>query len=415
MRLLITLAIQAFVVSAIDNFVIPGWDLQSTEKVGSDLASLSSKKYDSSSWYSVSGRNTVFAGLIEAGEFNTQQLFFSKNLQSTVDVLPYYSPWIYRSIFSLNQMEGAHYFLITNGITSKADIYLNGHEVADKKLQAGAYGGHTYDITDIAGGNNALAIKVYPTDYNKDFALGFVDWNPYPPDNGTGVWRDVSVKQTGALSMSPLRIINDYAPGKTDVKVTLKAEVTNWEDVAMTGLFEASVSGQSCNLEGQLSGTFKIGAKETKTVSVSATIKDARIWWPYHWGDHPLYMASASVRTHSSNGDISDKSDTLHFGIRHITSEVNEHNDTIFSVNGHPFQVMGGGYSSDIFLRWDSQRFEKQAQYVLDMGMNTIRLEGKEEQPELYEIADRMGLMVMPGWECCGRYIVREIEIQGLT
>ena len=38
------------------------------------------------------------------------------------------------------------------------------------------------------------------------------------------------------------------------------------------------------------------------------------------------------------------------------------------------------------------------------MGMNTIRLEGKMEHPELYEIADRLGLMVMPGWECCDKW-----------
>ena len=41
---------------------------------------------------------------------------------------------------------------------------------------------------------------------------------------------------------------------------------------------------------------------------------------------------------------------------------------------------------------------------VLDMGMNTIRLEGKEEHPELYDVADRLGLMVMPGWECCDKW-----------
>lgn len=36
--------------------------------------------------------------------------------------------------------------------------------------------------------------------------------------------------------------------------------------------------------------------------------------------------------------------------------------------------------------------------------MNTIRLEGKEEHPELYDVADRIGLMVMPGWECCDKW-----------
>jgi exo-1,4-beta-D-glucosaminidase len=38
------------------------------------------------------------------------------------------------------------------------------------------------------------------------------------------------------------------------------------------------------------------------------------------------------------------------------------------------------------------------------MGMNAIRLEGKMEHPELYGIADRLGLMVMPGWECCDKW-----------
>ena len=70
----------------------------------------------------------------------------------------------------------------------------------------------------------------------------------------------------------------------------------------------------------------------------------------------------------------------------------------MFTINEHPFQVRGAGYSSDMFLRWDKAKFEAQAQYTLDMGLNTIRLEGKEEQPELYEITDRMGLMVMAGW-----------------
>jgi exo-1,4-beta-D-glucosaminidase len=57
-----------------------------------------------------------------------------------------------------------------------------------------------------------------------------------------------------------------------------------------------------------------------------------------------------------------------------------------------------------MFLRWDAGRFENIARYTLDMGMNTIRLEGKMEQPELYDIADRLGLMLMAGWECCDRW-----------
>jgi exo-1,4-beta-D-glucosaminidase len=386
---------------AVETFVIPGWDLQSTIEAGNDLEALSSTKYDSSSWYSVSARSTVFAGLLENGVLNTEQLFYSKNLQTTVDYLPFYSPWLYRSTFALKPEDGAHFFLETNGITSKADIYINGHEVADKKFQAGAYGGHTYDITDLAKKENALVIQAYPTFYDLDFALGWVDWNPYPPDNGTGVWRDVYVKQTGPLMMGPLRVVHDWSPGKKSVKVTLKADVTNLEDGSVSGTMEGVVNGQGCKLDGKLSTSLKLGAKQTKTISVSATLPNPKIWWPRQWGDQPLYSASASVTVH---GAVSDKAGPENFGIRQVTKVLNEHNDTMFSVNGHPFQVRGGGYAPDLFLRWDEEKFENQMKYVLDMGLNTIRLEGKEEQPELYETADRIGLMVMAGWECCGRF-----------
>ena len=39
--------------------------------------------------------------------------------------------------------------------------------------------------------------------------------------------------------------------------------------------------------------------------------------------------------------------------------------------------------------------------YVRDMGLNTVRLEGKLETQEFYELADREGILVMAGWCCC--------------
>ena len=405
MRFLWILTFSATILAAASNFVIPGWDLQVTTKTGDDLSKISAPNYNSSSWYSISGRSTVFAGLLEAGVYNTDQLFFSKNLQTTVDYLPFYSPWLYRAELALQPGDGSHFFLQTNGITSKADIFLNGHEVADKEVQAGAYGGQTYDITSLVKGNNALVIKAYPTDYDKDFGLGFVDWNPYPPDNGTGVWRDVSVKETGPLFMGPVRITHNYNPGEdvvqVSVRVKLEADVRNLEAGSVSGVMAGVIADPSTSDPMVVKQGFKLGAKETRTVSLMVDIQEPKIWWPKQWGEQPLYSAQVSVLAHSA---VSDKSEPVNFGIRKVTSSLNEHNDTMFKVNGHPFQVSGSGYAPDLFLRWDQKKFEAQAQYVLDMGMNTIRLEGKEEQPELYDTADRMGLMVMPGWECCDKW-----------
>ena len=35
------------------------------------------------------------------------------------------------------------------------------------------------------------------------------------------------------------------------------------------------------------------------------------------------------------------------------------------------------------------------------MGLNTIRLEGKLETEEFFDMADRQGLLIMAGWCCC--------------
>ena len=36
-----------------------------------------------------------------------------------------------------------------------------------------------------------------------------------------------------------------------------------------------------------------------------------------------------------------------------------------------------------------------------DLGMNTVRLEGKMEHDIFYDIADEVGVLVFAGWMCC--------------
>ncbi|EME82028.1 glycoside hydrolase family 2 protein [Pseudocercospora fijiensis CIRAD86] len=380
---------------------IPGWALQSTAQVSEALSDSSRPGFDSSSWHKIGSKGTIMGGLVQAGLYNTTDLFFSDDLESKVSPKPYTVPWLYRNEFTLRPDTGKHFFLQTNGITSKADIWLNGKQIADKVVQAGAYGGKTYDVTKLVNTSNALVIKTYPADYNKDFALGFVDWNPYPPDNGTGVWREVYIKQTGPVALQPPRILTDFnKPGVKSVKITIKTDLQNLESKQVSGTLTGVITSPGKDSI-QLSQPFSLASGDAKTVILTTSLQSPQIWWPKQWGEQPLYKAQVTAHV---NNAISDRSENRMFGIRHVSSHVNEHNDTIFEVNGMPFQVLGGGYAPDIFLRWDLERFTTQARYVLDMGMNTIRLEGKMEQPELYDVADRMGLMIMAGWECCDKW-----------
>ncbi|KAI1447776.1 glycoside hydrolase family 2 protein [Annulohypoxylon stygium] len=386
-----------------DITVIPSWDIQSTEKAGTDLEALSQPGVDTKTWTAVdSSRCTLMGCLIKAGVYREDGLFFSNALQS-FNSSQFKVPWIYRKEFVLTPEPGQHYHLQTHGISSSADIFINGQEVVAKESQAGAYAGNTFDITDKVKETNAVAIQVHPTDYNYDFALGFVDWNPYPPDNGTGVWRDVEVKQTGPIALGPLRVTTqvNLPIGHSSTLVVLKATVTNLEDREYDVLLAGSISPEEGTAQTyELNQTITVPPKQSVEVALDTAINEPAIWWPKQWGDQPLYTGQLTATV----GDaVSDKVERT-FGIRKVTSELTANNDTLFYVNGYPFQVVGAGYSADIFLRWDSAKFTTQAKMMLDLGHNTVRLEGKNEHPELYDIADRLGIMVLPGWECCDKW-----------
>ena len=75
-----------------------------------------------------------------------------------------------------------------------------------------------------------------------------------------------------------------------------------------------------------------------------------------------------------------------------------------FEVNGKNFLVRGGAYCWDLFMRWDTAINEAHMEYTKDIGLNTIRFEGILGNEEIYDIADREGIMLIPGFVCCSRW-----------
>ncbi|KAH7413682.1 glycoside hydrolase superfamily [Phaeosphaeria sp. MPI-PUGE-AT-0046c] len=349
------------------------------------------------------------ATLIANRVYNETVLFNTTHLQN-VDTNQFRVPWYYRSEFYVPMENNVttYYTLRTNGISSRAEIHVNGHLVANNNTQAGAYVGLEYNISNKLRQNdaNVLLITAYPTDYNRDFALGFVDWNPYPPDNGTGVWRDVELKRTGQVSLSTPRI-NTMLDGS----FTVHLDVRNLgKSVSAKGSCKCSLYGPKGNeIHSRLSDferarDFDIAPGGQSQLKIRGDANNPELWWPRQWGEQPLYSVQCNASIRSTPG-ISDSTPRATFGIRTVSSKLDpKHNDTRFYVNGQLFHVLGAGYTSDIFLRFDEAKLRAQFQYVLDMGLNTVRLEGKQEHPRLYSLADEMGIMLLAGWECCDKW-----------
>lgn len=382
------------------------WQIQDSAKAQQTGADISAIGFSTEGWYPVSGRATVMAGLLENGTYKSD-VFYSDNLRA-VQVPDssgtlFVTPWWYRAQFTLSKAPtGQHTLLRTNGMIASADVWVNGHLVADHAEVAGAYPVHEIDVTRwVHTGANILAMQVHPADPRMSLSIGWVDWNPTPPDNNMGPWRGVDIVQTGPVELSFPQVVSalslpDLTHATLDVKVTAK----NLDTVAHEATIEGTIAGVS------VQQTVHLAPGQTQVVSFSPKTTPAlaldhpKIWWPVGMGEHPLYPLEMTAAV---DGTTSDRA-TATFGIRSVSSSLTKQGYRQFFINGKPLLIRGGGWAPDMFLRDDPARMEAEFSYVLNLGLNTIRSEGKLENQRFYDLADRNGVLILAGWECCDKW-----------
>jgi len=382
------------------------WQIQDSAKAQQTGADISATGFSTEGWYPVSGRATVMAGLLENGTYKND-VFYSDNLRA-VQVPDssgtlFVTPWWYRTQFTLPKAPaGGHTLLRANGMIASADVWVNGHQVADHAEVAGAYPVRELDVTRwVRTGDNVLAMQVHPADPRASLSIGWVDWNPTPPDNNMGPWRGVDIVQTGPIELSFPQVVStlslpDLAHAALDVKVTAR----NLDTVAHDATIEGTVAGVS------VKQTVHLAPGQTQVVSFSPKTTPAlaldhpKIWWPVGLGEHPLYQLDMTAAV---DGATSDRASAT-FGIRSVSSNLTKQGYRQFFINGKPLLIRGGGWAPDMFLRDDPARMEAEFSYVLNLGLNAIRSEGKLENQRFYDLADRNGILILAGWECCDKW-----------
>ena len=384
---------------------IAHWQIQSSAKAQQSGAEVSAAGFPTQGWYPVSGRATVMAGLLENGIY--QDVFYSDNLRAVedpdTDSGQFVIPWWYRAEF--NVPDGApktHTSLRVNGIIASADVWLNGNLVAEQAAIAGAYPVNELDVTRWAhAGINTLALRVHPGDPRKSLSIGWVDWNPAPPDNNMGPWRGVDIVRTGPVELRFPQVTSTLSlPDLARAALTVNVEARNLDASAHDATITGLVAGVS------LRRTIHLAPGETQTVSFSPKsdpgldLRHPHIWWPVGMGAHPLERLQMTAVV---DGAVSDQTGAT-FGIRSVSSHLTQQGFHQFVVNGKPVLLRGAGWASDMFLRDDPRRMEAEFSYIVNLGLNTIRSEGKLEDARFYDLADRAGLMILPGWECCDKW-----------
>lgn len=88
-------------------------------------------------------------------------------------------------------------------------------------------------------------------------------------------------------------------------------------------------------------------------------------------------------------------------GLRQANVTLDVRMNAVVSVNGQRILIRGGGWAPDLLQRVTRVRNTQQLRLSRDLGLNTIRLEGKFQDDDFFAQASALGLMVLPGLCCC--------------
>lgn len=392
-----------------------GWQIQSSCEVKAGGEQVSQLGFATTGWHKTTVPNTVVGTLVDDKTYpdptygtNLKKFpgmnYSDKNLFANQDMpegSPFKCSWWWRLEFSVQQPRaGDHSWLHFPGINYRANVWMNGKKIADARDVAGTFRIFEFDVTAALNpkGANAVALEIFAPEKN-DLGITWVDWNPTPADKDMGIWKEVTLASNG-----PVAIRHPFVKSKLDAdyksaQLTVSAELRNQSEQQVKGVLIAEVDGKT------LKQDVELAAGEAKTARFSPEnyavlkLEHPKLWWPYTVGTPNLHTANLRFEIDGA-ANVSDSA-SVTFGIREVTSELTEAGHRLFKINGRKILIRGAAWAPDLFLRPMSKKLDADLAYVRDMGLNTIRLEGRIDRDELFDKTDKLGILVMPGWTCC--------------
>lgn len=288
--------------------------------------------------------------------------------------------WYRRHLtFSQADVDGTKsIFLDVDGAQSHAAVWINGH------LAGGWPYGYTsfrVDLTSYvhAGEDNILAVRL-------ENAKASSRWYP-----GAGIYRNVWIVKTAkvhvAQSGTKVTTPSVSADAATvDLAVAVENKLGEAQTVAVKT--EVRLLGSDDVVATFPTASVSVDAQGKATVNGSVTITKPKLW-----GVLPAtpnqYVA---VTTVSSGDSVLDTYETK-FGIRSVKYS----GDGLY-INGERVYIKGTNNHHDqgaLGAAFHYRAAQRQLEYLRDLGSNALRMSHNPPAPELLDLADSMGFLVI--------------------
>ncbi len=439
------------------------WKMESSLLTPSNGDVVSSSAFSDTGWLGVQVPTTVLRALVKAGiypdphfdlnnfkipdanddmnkRFNLGGFSYIKGHSN-----PFKHPYWFRTRFVIPENNnGKRVWLNFDGINYRADVWLNGKQIADHHQMVGMFSRFKFDVSDNVyyDKDNILAVKIYQVDHTgnampgrqlevfghprgqgeaifKDATLKFsAGWDcaPVVRDRNMGLYQDVYLTYTNTVDIIDPYIVTDLPlPDTTSATISISSQLKNVSNETVKGVLRGNIDLLNevdfYSYKKQMTGKMKtvrfekeveIPAGKTIEVSISSkdfpqlVIKNPHLWWPNGYGAQYLHNLKLSFEI---DGQVSDVENTL-FGIREFGSQLKELNGEYgrtFYVNGKRIFLRGGWLQPDMMLDMNKKRVYDEARLLANANVNVLANEDMPSPPGyLMETYDKYGLLM---WE----------------
>jgi beta-galactosidase len=293
--------------------------------------------------------------------------------------------WYRRKLNIPSADNGKSIYLDIDGAMSYAMVWLNGSLVGGWPY---GYNSFRLDLTPYLkpGRDNQLAIRLDNPNHS-------ARWYP-----GGGIYRNVwltkvnpvHVAQWGTFVTTPTisksaATVDITVSIENDTKAGLNAEL-------ITTIYQLDNKGQKISRPAAASADKKIKIEAGKSIDVQSlvTVQNPKLWGPPPTQKPNLYVAVTNLL---SKGKVIDTYETR-FGIRSLAFDAEKG----VLINGERIYIKGVNQHHDLGAlgaAFNTRAAERQLEVLKELGCNAIRMAHNPPAPELLDLTDRMGFLVI--------------------
>lgn len=283
----------------------------------------------------------------------------------------------YRKDFVVDKSdEGKNVYIDFDGIYWNSKVWINGHLLGERP---NGYISFRYDLTPYikVGEKNVIAVRV---DNSKQPNSRWY--------SGSGIYRNVWLVTTNALHVDHWgTYVTTPTVTRDNAEIKIETNIKNSSDLSQTFELYSILIDKEGKEIARINNSESVGAAENVSMNQSLKVSNPILWSI----DNPyLYKIVTRIE---QNGKVVDEYETP-LGIRYFSFDPNKG----FFLNGESIKIKGVCNHHDLgFLgaAVNTRAIERQLEILKEMGCNGIRTSHNPPAPELLDLCDKMGFIVM--------------------